>query len=81
MKKNGYPIFREEKNVEQVEALSLPDTLEAYVTGNGTEKVGGGFKYRKGSEDDKEGGDKEPRSRTWRKTSTKHGWSLRKAVR
>ena len=40
MKKNGYPIFREEKNVEQVEAL--PDTLEAYVTGNGTEKEGGG---------------------------------------
>lgn len=42
MKKNGYLIFREEKNVEQVEALSLPDTLEAYVTGNGTEKEGGG---------------------------------------
>lgn len=44
MKKNGYPIFREEKNMEQVEALSLPDTLEAYVTGNGTEKEGGGGK-------------------------------------
>ena len=80
MKKNGYPIFREEKNVEQVEALSLPDTLEAYVTGNGTEN-GGGVKLPKDSEDDKEGGDKEPRSRTWRKTSTKHGGSLRKAVR
>ena len=80
MKKNGYPIFREEKNVEQVEALSLPDTLEAYVTGNGTEN-GGGVKLPKDSEDDKEGGGKEPRSRTWRKTRTKHGWSLRKAVR
>ena len=42
MKKNGYPIFREEKNVEQVEALALPDTREGYVTGNGTENGGGG---------------------------------------
>ena len=81
MKKNGYPIFREEKNVEQVEALSLPDTLEAYVTGTPPPHPGAGVKRPKDSEDDKEGGDKEPRSRTWRKTSTKHGWSLRKAVR
>ena len=80
MKKNGYPIFREEKNVEQVEARALPDTLAAYGTGNGPDP-GGGEKLPKDSEDDKEGGDKEPRSRTWRKTSTKHGWSLRKAVR